>query len=488
MNRIMGMSILAAAVSMMAALSCTDGKEQTEAQTGEKNITVQERVEIDHVGGSFSVNVEANFGFLVEPQDAWIEFDRLDGTKVWFTAAANEGYEDRVGKIRFTDPERKFFYKETRVSQKYDRNPEMSKSLSLVDKSATAETKALYANLWDLAARGFMFGHHDDLWYGRYWYNKPGESDTKAVCGDYPGVFSVDMGPIMDNRYDNAENAIRRRVIIEAYDRGEVITMCCHLNNPHTGGDSWDNSSNEVVKSILTEGHATRTKYLQWLDRCADFANNLRGSDGKLIPIIFRPYHEHTQTWSWWGSKCTTEDEFIRFWQFTVTYLRDTRGVRNFIYAVSPQMDENYEDKGKGKTRERLTFRWPGDDYVDFLGMDCYHYSWKQAFKTNIEEMSKLSLEKNKPCGVTETGPEGFDWTDYWTNHILACAMNQRISFIVMWRNKYVGSNENDRHFYSVYPGHPSEDDFREMYDSPQTFFSKDLPDMYTMPKGYEVR
>ena len=482
------MSILAAAVSMMAALSCTDGRELTETQTGEKNITVQERVEIDHVGGSFSVNVEANFEFRVEPQDSWIEFDRIEGTKVWFTAAANEGYEDRVGKIRFTDPERKFFYKETRVSQKYDRNPEISKSLSLVDKNATAETKALYANLWDLAAKGFMFGHHDDLWYGRYWYNKPGESDTKAVCGDYPGVFSVDMGPIMDNRHDNAENAIRRRVIIEAYDRGEVITMCCHLNNPHTGGDSWDNSSNEVVKSILTEGHATRTKYLQWLDRCADFANNLKGSDGKLIPIIFRPYHEHTQTWSWWGSKCTTEQEFIKFWQFTVTYLRDVKGVRNFIYAISPQMDENYEDKGKGKTRERLTFRWPGDDYVDFLGMDCYHYSWKQAFKTNIEEISKLSLEKNKPCGVTETGPEGFDWTDYWTNHILACAMNQRISFIVMWRNKYVGTNEDDRHFYSVYPGHPSEDDFREMYDSPQTFFSKDLPDMYAMPKGYEVR
>jgi beta-mannanase len=273
-------------------------------------------------------------------------------------------------------------------------------------------------------------------------------------------------------------------VIIEAYDRGEVITVCCRLNNANTGGDSWDNKSNEVVKSILTEGHATRTKYLQWLDRCADFANNLKGTDGKLIPIIFRPYHEHTQTWSWWGSKCTTEDEFIRFWRFTVEYLRDTKGVHNFIYAISPQMDEDYG----GGAKDRLTFRWPGDDYVDFIGMDCYHYSWKQAFKSNLDAMSKLSLEKNKPCGVTETGPEGFDWTDYWTNHILACAVNQRVSMIVMWRNKYVGNNENDRHFYSVYPGHPSEADFREMYDSPNTFFSKDLPDMYTMPKGYEVK
>jgi beta-mannanase len=479
----MGMSTLAAAIFAMAAVSCTDAKEKP-AATDEKTITVQERVEIDHSGGEFSITVEANFDFKVESSVDWIEFDRIEGSKVWFTAAANEGTAERIGKVKFTDPERTFFYKEARVSQKFDKNPEISMSLSIVDKNATTETKALYANLWDIATKGFMFGHHDDLWYGRYWYNEQGKSDTKAVCGDYPAVFSVDMGPIMDDRHANSENEIRRRVIIEAYDRGEVITMCCHLNNPHTGGDSWDNSSNEVVKSILTEGHATRTKYLEWLDRCADFANNLKGSDGKLIPIIFRPYHEHTQTWSWWGSKCTTEDEFIRFWQFTVIYLRDTKGVRNFIYAISPQMDEDYHSSAK----ERLTFRWPGDDYVDFLGMDCYHYNWKQAFKSNLDAMSKLSLEKKKPCGVTETGPEGFDWTDYWTNHILACAMNQRVSMIVMWRNKYVGSNENDRHFYSVYPGHPSEKDFREMYDSPNTFFSKDLPDMYEMPKGYEVR
>lgn len=89
--------------------------------------------------------------------------------------------------------------------------------LSLADKNATLETKALYANLWEIQKKGFMFGHHDDLWYGRKWYNEPGRSDTKDVCGDYPAVFSVDFGPIMDDRCltetGRRENAIRRRVI-----------------------------------------------------------------------------------------------------------------------------------------------------------------------------------------------------------------------------------------------------------------------------------
>ena len=128
-----------------------------------------------------------------------------------------------------------------------------------------------------------------------------------------------------------------------------------NFNNPLTGGDSWDNSSNRVAAEILTEGSATNRTFKEWLDRLADIAHNLRGSDGKLIPVIFRPFHEHTQTWSWWGASCTTTEEFVNLWKFTVKYLRDTKGVHNFIYAISPQMDS-------AKTVDDFYFRWPGDE------------------------------------------------------------------------------------------------------------------------------
>lgn len=363
---------------------------------------------------------------------------------------------------------------------------QIADELTLADAQATAATKALYRNLWAIADKGFMFGHQDDLMYGRYWYGQEGKSDTKAVCGDYPAVMGIDLSTLIDDRYaDNpSENELRLRCIRQAYDLGMVVIVCLHLDNPLTvaqhredkdysdkKGGAWDNSSSKVVAGILDSGSEVHRTFYSWLDRLADIAKNLKGSDGEQIPIILRPFHEHTQSWSWWGTSCCTESEFVRLWQGMVSYLSDTKGVHNLIYAISPQMDSQ-------KTDEDFLFRWPGDEWVDFIGMDCYQGINNAVFTANLKAISRVSIAKKKPCGVTETGVESFTKKTYWTENIYAPMCGRRVSLLVTWRNKFV-SSESDKHFFSVYPGHPSEDDFRKMYRAEETIFCSDLPDMY---------
>ena len=175
-------------------------------------------------------------------------------------------------------------------------------TLTLADSDATPETKALYSNLWAIREKGWMFGHQNDLINGRKWQYTEGGSDTKDVCGDYPGVFAVDFASFMDGRkvalQTLDENPVKLRTIKEAYDRGMVIMACMHLNNPLTGGDSWDNSSNQVAAEILKSGSETNVLFNAWLDNLADLAKSLKGSDGKQIPVILRPFHEHGHEWS----------------------------------------------------------------------------------------------------------------------------------------------------------------------------------------------
>ena len=131
--------------------------------------------------------------------------------------------------------------------------------------------------------------------------------------------------------------------------------------------------------------------------------------------------------------------------------------MHNFIYAISPQMDS-------AKTVDDFYFRWPGDEWVDFVGMDCYQGINNAVFVTNLKAISKVSLAKLKPCGVTETGVEGFTATDYWTTNIHAPLTGRRVSMVVTWRNKY-DPMESGTHYFSVFPGHPSERDFVKMYN-----------------------
>lgn len=361
-------------------------------------------------------------------------------------------------------------------------DPQAPTVLSLADANATSETKALYSQLWAIQGKAWMFGHHDDLMYGRNWYGVDGGSDTKDVCGDYPAVYSLDFAQIMDDRRESSaeSNALRRKCIIQAYDRGMVVTACAHLNNPLTGKDSWDNSSKDVVKQILEDGSEVNRKFTGWLDNLSEFANGLKDSNGKTIPVIFRPFHEHTQTWSWWGKSCTTEAEFVALWQFTVSYLRDKKGVHNFIYAISPQMDS-------AKQSEDFIFRWPGDEWVDFIGMDCYQGINNSVFLNNLKVMQKVSQAKKKPCGVTETGVEGFKVKDYWITNIAAPMAGRKVSLLVTWRNKYDPEGSGN-HYFSIFPGHISTDSFVAMYNRKDTAFCRDLPDMYSPAKNITVK
>ncbi len=101
--------------------------------------------------------------------------------------------------------------------------------------------------------------------------------------------------------------------------------------------------------------------------------------------------------------------------------------------------------------------------------------------------ISKVSLAKRKPCGVTETGVEGFSATDYWTTNIHAPLTGRRVSMVVTWRNKY-DPMESGTHYFSVFPGHPSERDFVKMYNQENSFFCGDLPDMYSPAENVTVQ
>ncbi|HNW58305.1 MAG TPA: glycosyl hydrolase [bacterium] len=339
----------------------------------------------------------------------------------------------------------------------------------LVDSLATAETVALFKNLRILAQTYLLFGHQEDLAYGVGWWAEYGRSDVKEVCGDYPAVYGWDIGDIQNEKnVDGVYFDAMKIWIKQAYERGGINTISMHLDNPVSGGNAWDNSP--AVKYILP-GQSHHAAYLQILDKIAAFLQDLKSFDGTAIPVILRPYHEHNHDWPWWGSSACTPAEYNALWQMTVRYLRDTKGVHHLLYCISPQ--EVSSESG-------YLARYPGDDWVDILGMDYYLLTDKSRVShlgNALAVVATMAEARGKIAALTEVGIQNVPISDWWTQYLLAAvqynAQAKKTAWALVWRN--AGTSQ----YWAPYKGQVSAADFILFYQNPFTLFEKDLPAMY---------
>lgn len=333
----------------------------------------------------------------------------------------------------------------------------------------TTETEKLLANLKKTSAQGIMFGHHDDTVYGIGWEGEEGRSDVKSVCGDYPAVISFDLGELElggPRNLDKIAFDTLRKEIVKQYQRGGMVSLSWHARNPKTGGDAWDVSDTTVVKSILPGGE-NHEKFAGWLSSVADFLNSLQTPEGVKVPVLLRPWHEHTGSWFWWGKKLCTPDEYKTLWHMTVDSLR-VHGVDNALYAYSPGSEPQ-------DTTQYLE-RYPGDELIDVVGFDTYYSGGKDDFMAKMDRMcgivTALGKTHDKVAAVTETGYEGIPDSKWWTETLYpAVTKYPGLSYVLVWRN----AREKVTHFYAPYPGQVSADDFVEFYKNPKTLFAADV-------------
>jgi mannan endo-1,4-beta-mannosidase len=352
------------------------------------------------------------------------------------------------------------------------------KKSKLVDGKATAETRALFDNLKKLSQTNILFGHQHATEYGHGWAGEADKSDVKSVTGSHPAVIGVDLSGLSgypDATIEKNKEFLRKH-ITETYNRGGVITVAWHFNNPVSNTNFYwkDSVSAPAVKNIIPGG-SHHEQYKKILADVADLANRSKGKDGKLVPMIFRPYHEFDGGWFWWGKPHCTREEFIALWRFTVSYLRDDLNVHNFLYAFSPDCTYNSEAE--------FLDRYPGDEWVDMVGVDNYADFGRDG-KYNLEAgarklkiVSDYAEKSGKLAAFTETGLESIPNSTWWTETLLKTlkSNNLKLAYVLVWRN----DAQSPTHYYAPYPGHSSVPDFMSFYKDPFTLFEKDLKNIY---------
>ncbi len=358
-----------------------------------------------------------------------------------------------------------------------------------VDPLATSEAKALYQKLFR-TSRNFnegkiLYGHQNAFHEGRGWrlqgnsdwHGSLPETDLHKFIGKDPAVVGYDFAEVGDWNEDLVVNQMRA-----IHQKGGVVTLSWHIPNFDASGtdsDAWNTSGGTVKKILRDPGF--RGLFVRRLDRLVHFLERVRD-----VPIIFRPWHEHNYFWFWWGNSHCTPEEYKSLWRLTSRHLMK-KGIHHLLYAYSPNdIGDDYFE------------RYPGDRFVDVLGVDTYFKSMPEnlyflgvspldEWKNDVVTLLGWAEEHGKIPAITEFGNEGIVYSRFWTDYFSwpmerdglrqfasrkgIPAPRLKPAYSLLWRN----DRDSPKHFYSPFPGAPENANFKELLTKGVLGFLGDL-------------
>ena len=335
----------------------------------------------------------------------------------------------------------------------------------------------LLNRLQEIQKRGIMFGHQDDPFYGLGWNDRAvagGHSDILATCADYPAVMGFELGGIEvgdEKSLDSVPFTRIREELLAHVGRGGIATVSWHPRNPLTGGTAWDNKNTDVVQSILPGG-SQHQKFIVWMKRLSAFLQSLKDEQGNAVPFIFRPWHENSGAWFWWGKTICTTEQYKALWCTLQDHLL-ADGLTNIVWSWSPNYGLKDDDFDT----------YPGHERVDIIGLDAYQQpNGEEAFistlNKDLSRVCELAKEGKRLVALTECGYQNVPDSTWWTRVLKPQIEKYPLCYFLVWRNA------DHRQYFAPSPITKDASDFRKMIKDERILMLKDISPSPTLPVG----
>lgn len=245
--------------------------------------------------------------------------------------------------------------------------------------------------------------------------------------GKYPAINTFDFvhhyaSPASWIDYSNTT------VVENWWNNHGLVSIMWHWNVPKTAGSSeygfnkvgsGTNGEGETdfdVSKAVQEGTAENAIVKADLDIIAGY---LLALQNKGIPVIWRPLHEASGTWFWWGAKDASS--YKALWKLMFDTFKQ-KGLNNLIWVW---------------TTETADSDWyPGDEYVDVIGRDIYNNH--DVVKLYKDYLSIRKAYPTKVIALSECGNVS-DIPDQW-------AKNAKWSWFMPWYDYNATDDSENQH------------------------------------------
>ncbi len=222
-----------------------------------------------------------------------------------------------------------------------------------INENATENTKRLMSYLADNYGTKILSGQYCDTGI-----NGKEFQVVKEVTGKTPAVLGLDFIEYSPSRVEKGSKGRATDLALQFWEQGGIVTFCWHWNAPTkylTGtwySGFYKEHTNIDLEKIMngqdTEGYDL---LMQDIDAIAQQLLILQEAD---VPVLWRPLHEASGGWFWWGA--AGPEPYKELYRLLYDKLTNEYGLNNLIWVWNGQDKDWY----------------PGDGYVDIIGEDIY--------------------------------------------------------------------------------------------------------------------
>lgn len=255
----------------------------------------------------------------------------------------------------------------------------------LANKNATDNTKRLMTYLCDIYDEYFLSGQYCDTGqYGKEF------AVIKNTTGKTPAILGLDFIEYTPSRVKNGSKGSQTELAIDFWEDGGIVTFCWHWNAPSKYlTKEWyrgfyTEATNINLEKIMNgqdkEGYDLLMKDIDAI------AKELLILQEAGVPILWRPLHEASGKWFWWGA--SGPEAYKELYLLLYERLTNEYQLNNLIWVWNGQDKDWY----------------PGDEYVDIIGEDIY--PGEQVYTSQVARYLKALgyTSSRKLTYLTENG------------------------------------------------------------------------------------
>jgi mannan endo-1,4-beta-mannosidase len=313
-----------------------------------------------------------------------------------------------------------------------------------VNANADTTSKIVFTYLKSIWGNHMLSGQQDLTWQDNIDQYQRVINDT----GRAPAIMGYDF--MNYGMWAGNPGLAQTEEAIVHWNRGGLVTFAWHWRDPNaadnTIGAFYTADTNFSIPIVNGQLDTSSTSFANMQADIALIAAELQKLENAGVTVLWRPLHEASGGWFWWGRNDRTDGlpaayAQVVLWRYLYDRLTNFYGLNNLIWVWNGQSAAWY----------------PGDAYVDIVSHDIYDGNRNYESQASVFNMAKGYSQESKMVALSENSnipnpdlmQQDNAWWLYfvvWNDTDTAEGVTSSSNF---WTGEYYNTNAHKVHVYN---------------------------------------